>query len=114
MTTQTISNDIPFVPENTLDPAAGLNLAIKDIDALLQISVLGFIAEPPDPLPESGSRYIVLVGIGDFAGYDGKIAQWNGQDGFWTFYTAYYCVNQANQSLYGFFGGEWKVLATAA
>ena len=31
-----VNNNIPFVPENTIDPAAGLNEAIKAIDALLQ------------------------------------------------------------------------------
>ena len=37
--TDTINNQIPFVPENTIDPAAGLNLSLNTVDALLQVLV---------------------------------------------------------------------------
>jgi len=36
----TLNNAIPFVPENTIDPAAGLNEAINIIDLITQCYVL--------------------------------------------------------------------------
>lgn len=108
----TINNAIPYVPENTLDPAAGLNLALNTVDALLQCSVLAIQNTPP-ATPANGDRYLVGVGTGDWVGQNDKIARWVTPGDYWEFYNANFCINQTDESLYGFFGGTWKVLAVA-
>lgn len=100
----TPNNEIPEVPENVLDPAAGLNLALNHIDATLQLSVINIQSAPPSGAVD-GDRYIVESGSGDWAGQDNKIARWN--NGGWEFFTAYYCVNQADGCFYCFIGGIW-------
>ena len=107
----TPNNQIPFIAENTLDPAAGLNLALDVIDGPLQLSVVALQDDPPSA-PIDGDRYIVGVGTGDWAGQDNKIARYIADGDSWSFFTALYCVNQSDESFYGFFAGTWKVLAS--
>lgn len=106
----TLNNNIPFVAENTLDPAAGLNQALDIIDGSLQLSVVAMQDTPPAS-PSDGDRFIVGTGSGDWAGHNNKIARYSADGDAWNFFTAYYCINQADESLYGLFGGSWKVLA---
>lgn len=106
----TPNNDIPYVPENTTDPAAGLNQALDRIDGPLQLSVLGMEDVPPSG-PADGDRYIVGIGSGDWAGEDNRIARYVADGDYWQFFDAYYCVNQADECLYGFFNGMWYPLA---
>lgn len=108
----TPNNNIDFVPENTLDPAAGVNIAIDHIDALLQLSVIGIENTPP-AAPNDGDRYIIGTGAGDWVGEDNKIARYIADGDYWQFFNASLCINQADESLYGFFAGQWKVLAAA-
>ena len=94
----TIENAIPFVPESTIDPAAGLNLSLKVIDALTQVSVLGIANDPPVS-PSEGDRYIVnTVPTGAWVGHAGKLAQY--LDAGWNYYTIFIAVNQATSKLY--------------
>lgn len=82
----TINNGIPFVPENTNDPAAGLNLSINQIDALLQTRVHSVGANTP-PAGVEGQRHIVgIAPTGVWAGQANKLARY--LDGAWTFYDA--------------------------
>lgn len=96
----TPNNDIPLVPENTTDPAAGLNLALDSkIDALLQLLVLGIESAPPGS-PADGDRYIVDIGTGDWAGHDDEVARWIDDPGYWDFSSARYALNAADRLLY--------------
>lgn len=79
---------IPWVPEGTLDPAAGLNDALRVIDALIQPLVLGMSVDDPPVSPADGDRYIVGVGTGDWAGQDDNLAQYVEEGDFWQFYEA--------------------------
>lgn len=94
----TIENAIPFVPESTTDPAAGINLSLKIIDAILQVSVLAIQNDPP-VTPTEGSRYIVdTVPTGAWVGHAGKMAQY--LDAGWNYYDVYIAVNQTDSKLY--------------
>tara|TARA_Y100000748_G_scaffold300509_1_gene299079 strand:- start:1516 stop:2235 length:720 start_codon:yes stop_codon:yes gene_type:complete len=94
----TPNNAIPYVPENTIDPAAGLNLALVTVDALLQAAVQSITNMPPGS-PAEGERHLVgTAGTGDFAGHDNQIAQY--LDGAWRFYAARVVVNLEDGLLY--------------
>tara|TARA_B100001250_G_scaffold344588_1_gene313670 strand:- start:281 stop:1708 length:1428 start_codon:yes stop_codon:yes gene_type:complete len=94
----TPNNAIPYVPESTIDPAAGLNLALVTIDALLQAAVQT-ITNTPLGSPAEGERHLVgTAGTGDFAGHDNQIAQY--LDGAWRFYAARVVVNLDDGLLY--------------
>ena len=102
----TINNDIPFVPDNTTDPAAGLNLSLNVIDALLQIAVVGIQNTPPGS-PTDGQRYIVgTAGTGDWAGQDSRLARY--LDGAWLFYDARIAVNLSDGLLYFRNSAGWE------
>lgn len=94
-----VNNSIPFVPENTIDPAAGLNESIAVIDALLQLRVLSVGDNAPPASPSDGARYIVGdAPTGAWAGQAGKLARW--LDGLWSFYTAHFAVNFTDGLVY--------------
>lgn len=107
----TPNNNIPYVPENVIDPAAGLNLSLDKIDGLLQLSV---IAEQqlPAAAAADGDRYLVAPGAtGEWAGQDGKIARWVTPGDYWQFYDAYMLVNQQTGCLMLNIAGVWSAAA---
>jgi|GEM_PF-1596522 len=105
--TDTVNNSIPLVPENTTDPAAGLNLAIDTIDALLQLAVLGIETAPPSGSVD-GDRYIVDTGAtGDWAGQDGKIARYVATGDYWQFNDARLALNLNDSKIY-IYDGAWQ------
>ena len=94
-----VNNNIPFVPENTIDPAAGLNESINVIDALTQIRVVSVGTNTPPGSPANGARYIVgTAPTGAWAGQADKLARW--LDGVWTFFDAAIVVNLADNKLW--------------
>jgi hypothetical protein len=96
--TNTINNNIPFVPENTIDPAAGLNESLNVIDPLLQCAVLGIENDPP-ATPNDGDRYIVGdTPTGDWIGEEGRLTRW--LDGMWSFFDVRIAVNLDDSKLY--------------
>ena len=100
----TINNDIPYVPENVIDPAAGLNISLNVIDALLQI-VVESIGDTVPPAGVEGQRHIVGVGAtGDWAGEDNKMARW--LNGRWEFYAVNFVVYSGG--IYTFNGSAWQ------
>lgn len=109
----TPSNNLPLVAENTLDPAAGLNASLDMIDGLLQVSVEAIQNDPPAS-PANGQCWLVGVGTGDWLGQDDKVARYEAAGGTWSFFDARLVINQSDESLYGLFGGVWKVLAVAS
>ena len=105
----TINNSIPFVPENTIDPAAGLNIALNTIDALLQVLVQTVGANTP-PAGVEGARHIVgTAPTGAWAGQANKLARF--LDGVWRFYDARYVVNAADGALYVRSGSVWTLFS---
>lgn len=84
----TPNTGIPYVPEGTLDPAAGLNLALNVIDALLQVQVIALGENDPPGSPVDGDLYIVGAGTGDWAGEDDNLARYVEEGDFWQFYEA--------------------------
>ena len=105
----TINNGIPLVPENTIDPAAGLNLALNTIDALLQLLVITVGANTP-PTGVEGNRYIVGTSpTGAWSGQANKLARF--LDGAWHFYSARYALNVADGLWYVRSASTWAPLA---
>lgn len=95
----TVNNGIPFVPENAIDPAAGLNLALNHIDAISQIRAVSVGTNTPPASPANGSRYIVgTAPTGAWAGQANRLARW--LDGGWSFFDAAMAVNLADNKLY--------------
>lgn len=94
-----INNTIPFVPENTIDPAAGLNESINVIDALLQVRVLSVGTNAAPASPAAGDRHVVgTAPAGAWASQAGKLARW--LDGQWSFFDASVVVNLGDDTLY--------------
>lgn len=103
---------IPYVPENTIDPAAGLNDSLRVIDALIQVSVLSMGSTAPPASPNNGDRHIVGAGAtGAWAGRDLQMAQFVAEGGFWIFYEAGSQVSfiRFGSAIY-LFDGEWVLV----
>lgn len=97
----TPNNAIPEVPEGTLDPAAGLNLALRVIDALLQTAPLRMDLTAPPGGEDDGDLYIVAApATGDWEGQEGKLARYVADGAFWQFYTARLVLDRDTGNLY--------------
>lgn len=107
------NNSIPFVPENTIDPAAGLNESINTIDALLQLAVLTVNTDIAPANPAEGDRHIVgIAPSGAWAGKAGKLARF--LDGYWSFYDARLALDLASGILYTRSGAAWLPIQAEA
>jgi hypothetical protein len=112
----TPNNGIPYVPEDTQDPAAGLNLALDVIDALLQAAVINMSSTSPPGSPTDGDRYIVGNGAtGAWTGKDGWLARYVAEGDFWQFFEpgvqVHQVLNQDDSALYGWNGASWIAIA---
>ncbi|MEY1661574.1 DUF2793 domain-containing protein [Isoalcanivorax beigongshangi] len=102
----TVNNGIPFVPENTVDPAAGLNQALNVVDALLQVQVQSVGENSPPSSLADGDRFVVgTAPTGAWAGRSGKLARWLNEG--WDFYDAVIVVSKADDRLYIRAGSGW-------
>lgn len=101
---------IPYVTQGTLDPAAGLNLALNVIDALLQTAVIEIGRNTPPVSPSDGDLYIVGVGTGDWTGQDDNLARFVADGAFWQFFTAgvqvHLVINREDSGLYSYNGSS--------
>jgi len=105
----TLNNAIPFVPENTIDPAAGLNEAVNIIDLLLQCYVLTIGSNAPPASPNEGDRHIVGSSpSGAWAGKAKQLARF--ENGGWTFNPARLALCEADKKLHGRFSTGWQAL----
>jgi len=105
----TLNNAIPFVPENTIDPAAGLNEAINIIDLITQCHVLSIGTNAPPTSPAEGDRHIVGTSpSGEWAGKAGQIARF--ENGAWFFHPARLVLCEADKKLHGRFSSGWQAL----
>lgn len=110
--TNTVNNAIPFVPENTTDPAAGLNLSLYIIDMLLNLSVETIGDNAPPATPEDGARYIVgTAPTGLWAGQANKLAMWVATGSYWAFRDVNFAFNKADNTIY-VFNTTWNAYAT--
>lgn len=112
----TPSNGIPYVPENTQDPAAGLNLSLNVLDALLQTFVLDMDLTAPPGSPADGEMHIVATGAtGAWAGQANNLARYVAVSTSWQFYTAgdqvRFVFNVEDGGLYVWHSGAWALLA---
>lgn len=116
----TPNTGIPYVPEGTLDPAAGLNLALNVIDALLQTAVQDMDQTAPPGSPADGDLHIVASpATGAWAGHENDLARYVAEGTFWQFFTAgfqvHLVVNLADLALYRFdltsSPGAWGLVA---
>lgn len=120
--TDTPNRGIPYVPEATLDPAAGLNLALNVIDALLQTAVISMAETAPPVTNADGDLYIVAApATGAWALQEDNLARFVAEGSFWQFYTAgsqvFYVINRADGNLYKFQEGspaDWILAAGIA
>ena len=108
----TPNNGIPYVPEGTQDPAAGLNLALNVIDALLQTAVIDMGQTAPPGSPDDGDLHIVGTGAtGAWAGQDNNLARYVAEGDFWQFYAAgtnvHIVLNLDDGGLYACTGSTW-------
>lgn len=105
----TVNNAIPFVPENTIDPAAGLNLSLNTVDALLQVLVQTVGANSAPGSPPNGSRYIVgTIPTGAWSGQANRLARY--VDSGWQFFDANYSLNAADGLWYVRSATTWAAL----
>lgn len=97
--TNTINNAIPYVPENTIDPAAGLNISLNTIDALLQCRVVSIGDNDPPSEGVEGDRYIVGdTPTGEWSEDANRLAVF--LDGAWDFYDAWIVLNATDNLIY--------------
>lgn len=116
----TPNTGIPYVPEGTLDPAAGLNLALNVIDALLQTAVIDMDQTAPPGAPVDGDLHIVASpATGAWAGQENNLARYVAEGAFWQFFVAgvqvHLIVNRDDLGLYRFDSasspGAWSLAA---
>lgn len=102
---------LPYVPENTLDPAAGLNLALDDLDTLVQTEVISMSLTAPPGVPADGEVYIVASpATGAWVGQENNAAKYIAAGAFWKFFTAgaevVLVLNRDDGNLYKYFLGD--------
>ena len=109
----TPNTGIPYVPENTADPAAGLNLSLNVIDALLQSAVIDMGLTAPPASPSDGDMHIVgASATGEWEGQDNSLARYVAEGDFWQFYAAGVNVHMIlnldeGSALYVWDGSAW-------
>ncbi len=114
MSSNTPNVGLPYVPENTLDPAAGLNLALRVIDVLIQTAVINMDQTAPPATGADGDLYIVAgtggTATGDWAGHELDLARFVDDGNYWEFYEAgtqvHYVLNKDDGGLYKFIEGS--------
>ena len=110
--TNTVNNKIPFVPENTTDPAAGLNLSLLTIDMLLHLAVETIGDTVPPSNPADGARYIVgTASTGAWSGHNNQLAMWIADPGYWQFRDVNFAFNKADNIIY-VYTTSWTQYAT--
>lgn len=110
----TPNTGIPYVPQGTLDPAAGLNLSLNVIDALLQCAVISISETAPPVSNADGDLYIVAgsggTATGAWAGMENYLARYVAEGDFWQFYepgaSVFVVMNRFDGGLYAFQEGS--------
>ncbi len=85
MSERTPNLQLPYILSNQAQKHVTHNEAIRNLDALVQISIEDKDLSSPPATPTDGDCYIVATGAtGDWAGNENLIASW--QDEAWSFY----------------------------
>lgn len=106
----TPNRNIPYVPEGTLNPAAGLNLSLNVIDALLQTAVISMDLTAPPGSPTDGDLHIVAgmggTATGAWALQEDNLARYVLEGNSWQFFEAgtevILVLNQDDGGLYAY------------
>lgn len=101
----TPNRHIPYVPEGTLDPAAGLNFALNFIDALLQTAVISMGLTEPPVSNSDGDLYVPAApATGAWAGLDEHLVRYVAEGDFWQSFEpgteVVLLINRADGNLY--------------
>lgn len=100
----TPNRQIPYVPENTLDPAAGLNDSLDVIDAIIVPKVIRMDLTAPPGGETDGDLYIVAgPATGDWEGLENYLVRYRSEGAFWQAYEparVYLLLNQDDMGLY--------------
>lgn len=76
---------LPYIDQNQSQKHVTHNAALRELDALVHLSVIRDDWSAPPATPADGDRYIVAASpTGAWAGHGGHVAAW--QDGAWMFY----------------------------
>jgi hypothetical protein len=105
--TDTPNSAIPYVPEGTLDPAAGINLSLDVIDALLQTAVISMALTAPPGSPHDGDLYVPATpATGAWAGLEDHLVRYRVLGNFWQSFApgvqVKVLLNLADRGLYTF------------
>lgn len=115
----TPNRGIPYVPEGTLDPAAGLNQSLDVIDAIVVPKVVRMDLTAPPVGPVDGALYVVASpATGDWAGLEDYVVRYREEGDFWQEYPpaqVYLLLNSDDLGLYkwddGMSPGAWTLAA---
>lgn len=118
----TPNRDIPYVPENTLDPAAGLNDSLDVIDAIIVPKVIRMDLTAPPGGEADGDLYIPAApATGAWAGLENYLVRYRSEGAFWQAYPpaqVYLLLNADDLGLYKFDDsaspGSWTLAAGLA
>lgn len=112
MTTQTTGHGIPYIPEGTTDPAAGINEALDVIDAVIVPRVISMSRTAPPGSNTDGDLYIVAASgaTGAWLHLEDHLVRYVADGTFWRSYSpgdqVALVINLADDGLYRFGGGS--------
>lgn len=109
----TPNRNIPYVPENTLDPAAGTNDALDVIDAIIVPKVIQMDLTAPPGAPADGNLYVpASPATGDWEGLENYLVRYRSEGAFWQAYPpedVYLLLNDDDGTLY-----KWDTTSSPA
>lgn len=107
---------ITYVPDGVLDVAPAVNVAIDQIDAVLQCSVINMDQTAPPGSPANGDLHIVASpATGDWTGQENNLARYVAEGDFWKFKEAgtevrVVCNKAASNAIYAWSGSAWAAV----
>ncbi|THH35379.1 DUF2793 domain-containing protein [Aliishimia ponticola] len=108
MSQNSLNLSLPFIQGGQAQKHVTHNEALRTLDTIVQLSVRDRV-QAPDPTAVDGDRYIIQPGAtGDFAGYEGQIAQF--ESGTWQFVTpkiGWVAYDQSSGSQIAYDGTGW-------
>jgi len=107
---------LPMIGSNQAQKHVPVNASFRDLDILVQLTVLDRNLTTPPATPNQGDRYIVAAGAtGAWTGQANKIAAW--VDAAWKFYSqveGWLCYIQDEDVLVAWNGTSWTDIITGA
>lgn len=107
---------LPYIMPAQAQKHVTHNEAVRHLDALVHLDVLGLEAIDPPASPSAGDCFVVGVNAaGEWLGQDGRIAAF--QDSAWTYFeprAGWRCFDRATKRLMAFDGTNWINVADQA